>query len=178
LWKEGFVDESHLYKKSKTQEIAHNTEEIFAQQFFNFMRKNPQFAQDASPEINLDLGATVQQPFAPSSVGSAPNRGKDRYPVDDIKDPTPYKLIYVKVRTSRTIKVAEPTVMSSRIHHGRPILAQCAVGEVTMIREGREFEDLDYLDEDEGIEKLVDDKKTFILWLKVLVGDFQLPCCF
>jgi hypothetical protein len=28
LWKEGFADESHLYKKRKTQEIAHNTEEI------------------------------------------------------------------------------------------------------------------------------------------------------
>jgi hypothetical protein len=25
-WKEGFTDESHLYKKSKTQEIAHNAE--------------------------------------------------------------------------------------------------------------------------------------------------------
>jgi hypothetical protein len=25
-WKEGFADESHLYKKRKTQEISHNTE--------------------------------------------------------------------------------------------------------------------------------------------------------
>jgi flagellar motor switch protein FliM len=39
--KEGFVDESHLYKKRKIEEIEHNTEETFAQQFFNFMRKNP-----------------------------------------------------------------------------------------------------------------------------------------
>jgi hypothetical protein len=38
------------------------------------------------------------------------------------------------------------------------------VVEVTTIREGREFEDLDYPDEDEGIEKLVDAKGTFILW--------------
>jgi hypothetical protein len=30
-WNEGFADESHLYKKRKTQEIAHNAEEIFAQ---------------------------------------------------------------------------------------------------------------------------------------------------
>jgi hypothetical protein len=30
-WKKGFVDESHLYKKRKTQEIAHNAEETFAQ---------------------------------------------------------------------------------------------------------------------------------------------------
>jgi hypothetical protein len=30
-WREGFVNESHMYKKHKTQEIAHNTEETFAQ---------------------------------------------------------------------------------------------------------------------------------------------------
>jgi hypothetical protein len=42
-WKEGFANESHLYKKRKTQEIAHNAEETFAQQFFNFMRKNRQY---------------------------------------------------------------------------------------------------------------------------------------
>jgi hypothetical protein len=116
-----------------------------------------------SPEINLDLGATAQQPFAASSVGSAPNRDKDKYPVDDIKDPTPYTLIYVKGRTSRTIKVAKATVMPSHILHGRPVLAECVVVKVTMIREGHEFEDLDYSDEDEGIEKLVEAKWTFIL---------------
>jgi hypothetical protein len=42
-WKEWFADESHLYKNCKTQEIVHNTKETFAQQFFNFMRKNPQY---------------------------------------------------------------------------------------------------------------------------------------
>jgi hypothetical protein len=52
--------------------------------------------------------------------------------------------------------------MKSRILH----LAQskCAVVEVTTIREGREFNDIDYHEEDDGIEKLVDAKGTFILW--------------
>jgi hypothetical protein len=36
-WKEEFVDESHLYKKCKTYEIAHNIEETSAQQFFYFI---------------------------------------------------------------------------------------------------------------------------------------------
>jgi hypothetical protein len=36
-WKERFADESHLDKKHKTQEIVHNAEKTFAQQFFNFM---------------------------------------------------------------------------------------------------------------------------------------------
>jgi hypothetical protein len=85
------------------------------------------------PEINLNLGASVQ-PFATSSVGSAPNRDKNKYPMDDIKDPTPCTLMYVKGRTSMTIKVAEATMMPSRIFHGRPIPAECAVVEVTTIR--------------------------------------------
>jgi hypothetical protein len=129
------------------------------------MRKNPQYiVQMPSSEINLDLSATVQQPIALSSAGSAPNRDKDKYLMDDIKDPTPYTPMYVKGRTSRTIKVAKATMMHSHIHHGRPVPAECAMVEVTKIREGREFKDLDYPDEDMGIEKLVDAKGTFILW--------------
>jgi hypothetical protein len=83
--------------------------------------------------------------------------------MDDIKDPTHCTLMYVKDRTSRTIKVVETTMMPSCILHDRPIPAECAVVEVTTIREDREFEDLDYLDEEEEIEKLVDAKGTFIL---------------
>jgi hypothetical protein len=54
--------------------------------------------------------------------------------------------------------------MTSHILHSQPVPTECAVVEVTMIREGSEFEDLDYPDEDEGIEILVDAKGTFILW--------------
>jgi hypothetical protein len=144
---------------------VHNTKETFAQQFFNYMRKNPQYVvQMPSLEINLDLSATVQQPFAPSSADSTPNRDKDMYPMDDVKDLTPCTLMYVKGRTSRTIEVVEPTVMPSRLYHGQLIPVECVVVKVTMIREGHEFEDLDYPDEDEGIEKLVDAKWSFILW--------------
>jgi hypothetical protein len=154
-----------MYKKRKIQEIAHNAEETFAQQFFNFMRKTPQYVvQMANPKINLDLSATVQQPFALSSADSAPNRDKDKYLVDDIKDPTPCTLMYFKGRISRTIEVVEATVMPSHILHDWPIPAEYAVVEVTTIREGCEFEDLDYPDEDEGIEKLIDAKGIFILW--------------
>jgi hypothetical protein len=112
-------------------------------------------------EINLDLNATVQL-FAPSNAGSAPN--KDKYLMNDSKDPTPYTLMYVKGRTSRTIEVTEAIVMPSHILHGRPVPAECAVVKVTMIREGHEFKDLDYPNEEEAFEKLVDAKWTFILW--------------
>jgi hypothetical protein len=115
------------------------------------------------PEINLDLGATIQ-PFAPSSASSTPNKDKDMYPLDDTKDCTPCTLMYVKGRTSMTIEGAEATMMPSHILHGRPIPTKCVVVEVTTIREGLEFEELDYPDEEEGIEKLVDARVTSILW--------------
>jgi hypothetical protein len=104
------------------------------------MRKNLQYVvQMPILEINLDLGATVQQPFAPSSADSGPNRDKDKYHVDDIKDLTPCTLMYVIGRTSRTIKIVDASVMPNHILYGRPILTECVVVDVTMIREGHEF---------------------------------------
>jgi hypothetical protein len=55
-------------------------------------------------------------------------------------------------------------VMATRIMHGWPVASECVVVEVTTIREGHEFEDPDYLDEEEGTEKLKYAKGNFILW--------------
>jgi hypothetical protein len=98
---------------------------------------------------------------APSSAGSAPDHQK--YPVDDINEPTPCTLLYVKGGTLSIIEVANAIVMATHIMHGRPIPSECAMVEVTTIIEGREFEDLDYPNEEEGIEKLKDAKENFIL---------------
>jgi hypothetical protein len=83
--------------------------------------------------------------------------------VDDINEPTPCTLFYVKGRTLRTIDVADAIVMATRIMHDRPVMLVCAMVEVNTIREGREFEYLDYPNEEEGIEKLKDAKGNFIL---------------
>jgi hypothetical protein len=83
--------------------------------------------------------------------------------MDDINEPTPCTLLYVKGRMLRTIKIVDAIVMATRIIHGWLILLECTVVELTTIREGREFEDLDYPDEEEGIEKLKDAKGNFIL---------------
>jgi hypothetical protein len=99
-----------------------------------------------------------------SSAGSAPNHQK--YPMDAINEPTPCTLIYVKGRMLRTIEVANTIVMATHIIHGQPIPSEYVVVEVTTIRERREFEDLDYPDEEEGIEKLKDAKGNFILGLR------------
>jgi hypothetical protein len=52
--------------------------------------------------------------------------------------------------------------------------------EVTTIREVLEFEDRDYPDEDEGIEKLVDVTGTFILWCHkdIIVKTLFVADCF
>jgi hypothetical protein len=96
-----------------------------------------------------------------STAVSAPDHQK--YLVDDINEPTPCTLLYVKGSMLRTIEVVDANVMATRILHGQPIPSYCVVVEVTTIREGHEFEDLDYLDEDEMIEKLKDAKGNFIL---------------
>jgi hypothetical protein len=85
------------------------------------------------------------------------------YPVDDINEPTSCTLLYVKGRMLRTIEVDDAIMMATRIIHGQPVPSECVVVEVTTIREVREFGDLDYPDEEEGIEKLKDAKRNFIL---------------
>jgi hypothetical protein len=153
-----------MYKKqerhSKDKEFAANDEEQFATQFLNFMRKHSDIviSRVSVTQVNLDIGMI----FTLSSVYSAPDNQK--YHVDDIKEPTPCTLLYVKGRTLRTIKVVNDIVMASRIIHGRPIPSECVVVEVTTIREGHEFKDLYYPDEEEGIENMKETKGNFILW--------------
>jgi hypothetical protein len=53
--------------------------------------------------------------------------------------------------------------MVTHIMHGRPIPSECVVVEVTTIREGHDFKDLDYPDKEEGIEKPKDAKENFNL---------------
>jgi hypothetical protein len=126
------------------------------------MRKTPQYVvQVHVPEINLDVSGAVQ-PFTPSNANSAPDNQK--YHVDDIKEATPCTLLYVKGRTLRTIEVADSIVLLGHIFHSRPILSECVVLKVTTIREGHEFEYLDYPNEEERTEKLKDAKGNFILW--------------
>jgi hypothetical protein len=164
-WKEGFTEDIHMYKKRGRHDIDANNEEQFATQLYNFMRKHPYIiiSQVSVPQINLDISTALPALVpAPSSAGSTPFQ--QMYLVDDINELTPCTLLYVKGRTLRTIKVVDTIVMVSRIMHGQPIPSKCAVVEVTMIREGCKFEDLDYPNEEVGIEKLKDAKGNFFLW--------------
>jgi hypothetical protein len=153
----------HMYKKQgrhdKDAESTNINEEQFTSQFFNFLRKHPNIviSQVSVPQINLDIGTG----FTLSSAGSASINQK--YHVDDIIEATPCILLYVKGKTFRTIEVDNAIMMATRIMHGRPIPSECVVIKVTTIREGYVFKDLDYLNEEEGIDKLKDAKENFIL---------------
>jgi hypothetical protein len=69
------------------------------------------------PQINLEVDTTMPQVvLALSSAGSAPDNQK--YPVDDINEPTPCTLLYVKGRTLRIIEVVDAIVMATHIMHG------------------------------------------------------------
>jgi hypothetical protein len=74
--------------------------------------------------------------------------------VDDISKPTLCTLLYVKGRMLRTIEDADAILMPTRVMHGWPIPSECSVVEVTMIKEGREFEDLDYPNKEEAIKNM------------------------
>jgi hypothetical protein len=173
-----------MYKKHERHDIEAeyaNNKEQFASQFFNFLRKHPKLviSQVPVPQINLEVGTAMPQVVsALSNASSAPNNQK--YLVDDINEPTLCTLLYVKGRTLRTIEVANAIVMATRIMHGWHVPSKCAVVKVTMIREGREFEELDYLDEEEGIGKLKDAKGNFILWPRkdIIIKNTFLTDCF
>jgi hypothetical protein len=156
------MEDNHMYKKRGRHNIdveSVNNEEQFATQFFNFMRKHSDIiiSQVSIPQINLDINTAPPRAVpAPSSADSTPNHQK--YPVDDINEPTPCTLLYVKGGTLKTIEVVDAIVMATHIMHGWHVPSECVVVKVTMIREGHEFEDLDYPDVEEGIEKLKDAK--------------------
>jgi hypothetical protein len=59
-WKEGFMEDIHMYKKHGRHDIdaeSANNEEQFVTQFFNVMRKHPDIiiSQVSVPQINLDI---------------------------------------------------------------------------------------------------------------------------
>jgi hypothetical protein len=74
LWKEGFMEDIHMYKKCGRHNIdaeSVNNEEQFATQFFNFMRKHPYIviSQVSVQQINLDIDtASLEVVPAPLSI--------------------------------------------------------------------------------------------------------------
>jgi hypothetical protein len=89
----GFTEDIQFYKKRGTHDIeveSADDKEKFATQFSNFMRKHLELviSHVSIPQINFDIGTTMPQVVpSPSSVGSTPDQQK--YPVNDINEPTP-----------------------------------------------------------------------------------------
>jgi hypothetical protein len=76
-----------------------SNEEQFASQFFNFLRKHSELVTglESVPQLNLEVSTAMPQVVpALSSVSSTPDNQK--YHVDDINEPTPCTILYVKGR--------------------------------------------------------------------------------
>jgi hypothetical protein len=64
LWKEGFAEDIHMYKKHGRHDIqaeSANNEEQFATYFFNFMRKHLELANSkvSIQQINFDISTAT-----------------------------------------------------------------------------------------------------------------------
>ena len=98
----------------------------------------------------------------PSSVASTGN--KDRYPVDDITRPVACTLVIrYGINNKRTKMVATGLAIPGRKYHGNDIPDDYCKVEVTTVVQGSEDDMLD-IPGPEGIEKLRQAIKNFILW--------------
>ncbi|GJN04913.1 hypothetical protein PR202_ga22497 [Eleusine coracana subsp. coracana] len=98
-----------------------------------------------------------------SSHGSVADTNK--YPVNDITENTPCSLhMTLSKRGNTLVKVADGIVIPGRTFHNVTIPHECARVQIVKVDENYLSCDLDYPDEDEGIETLEDVVNHFILW--------------
>ena len=167
-WKEGFPEDAGSYKKRDHPDTDEEHEK-WKQNFFQFMKENPHFAQPFTvPEIRLSTDSeqqTCTQPLHLSSAGSTP-ASTHKYPVDSITEDTPCSLhVPIGKKGRATIKVAEGIAMVGRTFHTAPIPPECAKVQVIRVVDDQYLNnDLDYPVEDEGIETLGEAVNNFILW--------------
>ena len=185
-WKEGFGPQwEGLYKKRDRykEEMADYFKEEAKKEFKGLMSEmlsNPppelmqQLAmasamsvqQMTTPQMQIipaaQTPASTEGTTIPSSVASTGN--KVRYPVDDITRPVACTLVIrYGINNQRTKKVATGLAIPGRKFHGNDIPEEYCRVEVTTVVQGYEDDMLD-IPGPEGIEKLGQAIKNFILW--------------
>ena len=185
-WKEGFGPQwEGLYKKRDRykEEMANYFKEEAKKEFKGLMSEmlsNPppelmqQLAmasamsvqQMTTPQMQIipaaQTPASTEGTTIPSSVASTGN--KVRYPVDDITRPVACTLVIrYGINNQRTKKVATGLAIPGRKFHGNDIPDDYCKVEVTTVVQGSEDDMLD-IPGPEGIEKLGQAIKNFILW--------------
>ena len=185
-WKEGFGPQwEGLYKKRDRykEEMANYFKEEAKKEFKGLMSEmlsNPllelmqQLAmasamsvqQMTTPQMQIipaaQTPASTEGTTIPSSVASTGN--KVRYPVDDITRPVACTLVIrYGINNQRTKKVATGLAIPGRKFHGNDIPDDYCKVEVTTVVQGYEDDMLD-IPGPEGIEKLGQAIKNFILW--------------
>ncbi|RLM75107.1 hydroxyproline-rich glycoprotein-like [Panicum miliaceum] len=115
------------------------------------------------PEFHLGIDPADPPSRPPSSHGFAPDCGK--YPVDDITENTPCTLHMTLGKRGKTLmKVADGIATPERTFHTVPIPQECARVQIIKVDDKYLTCELDYPNEEEGIETLEDAINQFILW--------------
>ena len=141
---------------------------MWKESFFQFIKENPHFIQPMVhlvPEIiqhGIDLADPPSHP--PSSHGSVLDCGK--YPVDDITENTPCTLHMTLGKRGKTLmKVEEGIAMPGHTFHTVPIPQECARVQIIKVIVDKYLTcEIDYPNEEEGIETLEDAINQFVLW--------------
>jgi hypothetical protein len=195
-WKEGFGPEwEGMYRKRDRykEELSNFFKEEAKKEVEQVMNK---MLSDPPPELMQRLASAMssqlsgqprqmqlvvapttsqQAPVVPSSVASTGN--KDRYPVDEIESPVRCSLVIrYGLNNNRTREVATGLAIPGRQFHGSEIPEDYCRVEVQTVVQGYEDDMLD-IPGPEGIEKLGQAIKNFILWPRrdVLLSEVPQP---
>ena len=194
-WKEGFGPEweamyrkrdrykaemSNYFKEEAKREVEEVMSKILSNPPPELMQRlatamSSQLSGQQPPQMQLVVAPTTteQAPVVPSSIASTGD--KVRYPVDEIDSPVPCSLVIrYGFNNNRTREVATGLAIPGRQFHGSEIPEDYCRVEVLTVVQGYEDDMLD-IPSPEGIEKLGQAIKNFILWPRRDVLLSQVP---
>lgn len=149
-WKDGFKEDAASYKKRDRykEELVASCRAATLQECIRFFNRNPELQQRVD---------RMQDAFPMPDVPS--------YPVDDIKEDTPCRLLIPVRRTGKTIQVATGRAMPGRRFHCQDIPDDYAKVEVRTVNEDHRMYEIDF-PTPEDIVYLGDAVDQIILWHK------------
>ena len=171
---------SNYFKKEAKREVEEVMSKILSNPPPELMQRlatamSSQLSGQQPPQMQLVVAPTTteQAPVVPSSIASTGD--KVRYPVDEIDSPVPCSLVIrYGFNNNRTREVATGLAIPGRQFHGSEIPEDYCRVEVLTVVQGYEDDMLD-IPSPEGIEKLGQAIKNFILWPRRDVLLSQVP---
>ena len=166
-----FKEEAKKDFKDMMSQMLSNPPPELMQQLVSAMSVQQMTAQ--APQLQLVPTMVTQTIVVPSSVASMGH--KDHYPIDDIDMSVPCSLVIrYGINNIHTREVAIGFATLGRQYHAHDILEEYCRVEVSTVVQGYE-DDMLEIPHHEGIEKLGQAIKNFILWPRRDVQLCELP---